>query len=91
MREQAKELFDNTGHALVAYRPTYNGLFELCQVIRGTEQMLMDLALDPGFAEALFWKVGESLKVFTRPNWMQWVISSNGWSLEMIWVDKTAP
>ncbi len=64
LREETKELFDNTGHALVAYRPTYNGLFELCQVIRGTEQMLMDLVLDPGFAEALFWKVGEVFKDF---------------------------
>ena len=44
------------------YRPKYNGLFELCQVLRGTEQMLTDMVLEPEFAEALFWKIEEGLK-----------------------------
>ena len=64
LREEAQQLYEQTDHALVAYRPTYNGLFELCQVIRGTEQMLMDLVLNPDFAEALFWRVGEVFKGF---------------------------
>ena len=64
LREEARQLYEQSDYALVAYRPTYNGLFELCQILRGTEQMLMDLALQPDFAEALFWKVGEVFKGF---------------------------
>ena len=50
----------------MAYRPTYNGLFELCQILRGTEQLLIDMALNPDFPEALFWKVGEVFKDFNK-------------------------
>jgi uroporphyrinogen decarboxylase len=64
LREEARRLYEETDYALVAYRPKYNGLFELCQVLRGTQKMLMDLILNPDFAEALFWKVGEVLKGF---------------------------
>jgi len=64
LREEARQMFEQTDYALVAYRPKYNGLFELCQVLRGTEKLLMDMALDPAFVEALFWKVGEVLKDF---------------------------
>lgn len=64
VREHARRLYEETDYALVAYRPKYNGLFELCQVLRGTQQMLMDLLLNPDFAEALFWKVGAVLKEF---------------------------
>jgi uroporphyrinogen decarboxylase len=79
LRQEAKTLYESTDHALVAYRPTYNGLFELCQVLRGTENMLMDLALNPAFAEALFWKVGEVFKGFyqaqldTVGDYIEWV------------------
>ena len=79
LREEAQQLYEQTDHALVAYRPTYNGLFELCQVIRGTEQMLMDLVLNPDFAEALFWRVGEVFKGFyqaqldTVGDFVEWV------------------
>jgi uroporphyrinogen decarboxylase len=64
LRDEARRLYVQTDYALVAYRPKYNGLFELCQVLRGTQQMLMDLLWNPSFAEALFWKVGEVLKGF---------------------------
>lgn len=64
MREEARLLFERTDCALVAYRPKYNGLFELCQVLRGAEKLLMDMALNPAFVEALFWRVGEVLKGF---------------------------
>ena len=64
LREEAQRLYTETSYALVAYRPTYNGLFELCQTLRGTEQFLTDMALQPAFAEALFWKVGEVFKEF---------------------------
>lgn len=64
LREEAERLFTETDYALVAYRPKYNGLMELCQVLRGAEQLFIDMALDPEFAKALFWKVGEVLKGF---------------------------
>ena len=66
LREEARQLYEGTGYALVAYRPTYNGLFELCQILRGTEQLLIDMALNPDFPEALFWKVGEVFKDFYK-------------------------
>jgi uroporphyrinogen decarboxylase len=62
LREEAERLYRETDYALAAYRPKYNGLFELCQVLRGTEQLLTDMVLQPEFAEALFWKVGAGLK-----------------------------
>ena len=64
LREEAYQLYTQTDFALVAYRPTYNGLFEMCQTLRGTEQLFMDMSLQPDFAEALFWKVGEVMKGF---------------------------
>ncbi len=64
LAEEARQLYEQTDCALVAYRPKYNGLFELCQVLRGTEKLLMDMVLNPPFVEALFWKVGEVLKGF---------------------------
>jgi uroporphyrinogen decarboxylase len=64
LRAEAQQLYTETDYALVAYRPTYNGLFELCQTLRGTEQLFTDMALHPDFAEALFWKVGEVFKGF---------------------------
>jgi len=64
LREEAQQLYTQTDYALVAYRPTYNGLFELCQTLRGTEKFFMDMALQPDFAEALFWKVGQVMKGF---------------------------
>lgn len=64
LRDEARQMYEQTDYALVAYRPKYNGLFELCQVLRGTEKLLMDMVLNPQFVEALFWKVGEVLKGF---------------------------
>ena len=66
LREEAQRLYTQTDYALVAYRPTYNGLFELCQTLRGTERFFMDMAQQPAFAEALFWKVGEVFKGLYR-------------------------
>ena len=62
LREEAEQLYRETDYALAAYRPKYNGLFELCQVLRGTEQLLTDMVLQPEFAEALFWKSGRRVK-----------------------------
>ena len=62
LREATECLYRETDYALAAYRPKYNGLFELSQVLRGTEQLLTDMVLQPEFAEALFWRVGAGLK-----------------------------
>jgi uroporphyrinogen decarboxylase len=62
LRAEAERLYHETDYALVAYRPKYSGLFELSQILRGTEQLLTDMVLQPEFAEALFWKVEEGLK-----------------------------
>lgn len=79
LREKARQMYEQTDYALVAYRPMYNGLFELCQVLRGTEKLFMDLILQPDFAEALFWKAGEVLKGLYRAqldavgDYVEWV------------------
>lgn len=79
LRNEARDLYEHTDYALVAYRPKYNGLFELCQVLRGTERLLSDMVLNPAFVEALFWKVGEVLKGFykaqldTVGDFIEWV------------------
>ena len=62
LREEAQRLYEQTDCALVAYRPKYNGVFELCQVLRGTEKLLIDMLLNPDFVEALFWKVASVIK-----------------------------
>jgi uroporphyrinogen decarboxylase len=66
LREEARQIYEQSGCAVVAYRPKYNGLFELCQVLRGTEKLLTDMVLNPAFVEALFWKVGAVLKELYR-------------------------
>ncbi len=62
LRAEAERLHRETDYALAAYRPKYNGLFELCQVLRGTERLFTDMVLQPDFVEALFWRVGAGLK-----------------------------
>ena len=64
VREEARQLYEQTDYALAAYRPVYNGLWEMCQTLRGTERLFLDMALNPDFAVALFWKVGEVFKQF---------------------------
>ncbi len=62
LRAEAQALYRDTDYALAAYRPKYNGLFELAQVLRGTEKLLTDMVLQPEFVEALFWRIGAGLK-----------------------------
>ena len=40
------------------------GVFEISQALRGMENLLEDMALQPEFAEALFWKVQQVVKGF---------------------------
>lgn len=54
LREEARDLYENSDCAVVAYRPVPGGIFEIACWLRGTEQLLVDLLLDPDLADALF-------------------------------------
>ncbi len=58
LREQASDLYHHTNYALVADIMCRGPYEEACK-LRGYDKFLMDLALDPGFAEALLDKVTE--------------------------------
>jgi uroporphyrinogen decarboxylase len=62
--EEVEDLYRNTPYAIVAYRPTLSGIFELSHYLRGMEQLLMDLLLDKAFVDALLWKLTEVLAGF---------------------------
>ena len=55
LEEKARDLYDNTDYALVG--KFSNSIFEQSFYMRGFEQFLMDLALDPEFAGALMGKM----------------------------------
>ncbi len=66
LREETLDLFNHTPYALAAYRPTLSGIFELAHSLRGMEKLLMDLALDPAFVDALFTKLALLLGEFYK-------------------------
>lgn len=53
--EKARDLYENTDFALVG--KFSNSIFEQAHYMRGFEQILMDLSLEPGFVEALMAKL----------------------------------
>ncbi len=55
LEEKARDLYENTGYALVG--KFSNSIFEQSFYMRGFEQFLMDIALDPDFAGALMAKM----------------------------------
>lgn len=55
LEEKAKGLFENTDYALIG--KFSNSIFEQAFYMRGFENMLMDLSLNPEFAEALMEKL----------------------------------
>jgi uroporphyrinogen decarboxylase len=55
LEEKAQDLYENTDFALVG--KFSNSIFEQSFYMRGFEQLLMDLALDPEFASALMSKM----------------------------------
>lgn len=59
LREEAKALYENTDFAIVA-DIIERGPFELAVKLRGYEQFLTDLYLDPHFATALLDKITET-------------------------------
>ncbi|MGQ9568052.1 MAG: uroporphyrinogen decarboxylase family protein [Anaerolineae bacterium] len=62
-RERARFLKEKTDFAVVGRAVDSYGFLERACLLRGTEQFLMDLALNPGFAQAL---IGKIATVFQR-------------------------
>lgn len=60
LREEARELYENTGYAIVA-DIMCRGPFELAVKLRGYEQFLIDLHTDPKFVMALLDKITETV------------------------------
>lgn len=54
LAEEARHLAETTTHAIAAYRPLYSGIFELAQMLRGTEKLLIELLTETELVEALF-------------------------------------
>jgi uroporphyrinogen decarboxylase len=65
LAEEAKQLYDETPYA-VAADPVYKSFWEMAVRLRGFEQILMDVALDPQFVSALLNKLLEIHLVATR-------------------------
>ena len=56
LREEARELYENTPYAIGCYKATLLGIFDCAWVLRGLDQFLMDLTLEPKLANALLQK-----------------------------------
>ncbi len=61
LREEAEHLYNKTSYALVGNLMGVD-IFEICWFVRGFEQFLVDLALDPEFAHALMRKITDIQK-----------------------------
>jgi uroporphyrinogen decarboxylase len=55
--DRAREMFENSDYAIVARNPVVFGLLDRACLMRGTEQFMMDLLLDPELAHALIDKI----------------------------------
>ncbi len=58
LAERAKNLYDNTQYGLVA-DPVGSGVFEQAWLLRGLEDFLVDLILDPSFASSLMERIAD--------------------------------
>jgi uroporphyrinogen decarboxylase len=54
LADEARHLAEGTDYAVAAYRPLYSGIFELAQMLRGTEKLLIELLTETELVEALF-------------------------------------
>jgi uroporphyrinogen decarboxylase len=54
---EAKDLFENTSCAIGCYKATLLGIFDCAWVLRGLDQFLMDLTIEPALADALLEKI----------------------------------
>jgi uroporphyrinogen decarboxylase len=59
LREEAKNLYENTDYAIAAYKATLLGIFDLSCIMRRMDKLLMDFILDEKFADTLLEKALE--------------------------------
>jgi uroporphyrinogen decarboxylase len=59
LRDEAQRLRETSGCAIAAYRPLYSGIFEMAQILRGTEKLLVELLTDITLVEALFERLSD--------------------------------
>ncbi len=88
LAEKAKDWYENTDFAITATSATSGTIFEWCQYLRGFEQFLMDLYIEPEFAAALINKVTDLLielnvnYVKTVGPWIEWIEFTSDWGTQ---------
>jgi uroporphyrinogen decarboxylase len=63
LREMALA-YQREGHYAIATRSPGRGIFELAIQLRGFEKFLMDMAIDPSFAERLIGEIGDTVMAY---------------------------
>jgi len=56
LRDEARDLYESSSYAVGCYKATLLGIFDCAWVLRGLDQFLMDLILEPTLAQALLEK-----------------------------------
>ncbi len=64
LKEEAEDLFNNTGYALVGHRPVYGNLWEMTRVLVGMENALLLTVTDTKLFDHLLGKLSEVLDGF---------------------------
>ena len=88
LREKAKDWYENTDYAITATTATSGTIFEWCQYLRGIEQFLMDLYVEPEFAHALIAKVTDLLielnvnYVNAVGDYIEWIEFASDWGTQ---------
>ncbi|MBR5559334.1 MAG: uroporphyrinogen decarboxylase [Oscillospiraceae bacterium] len=88
LAEKAKDWYENTDFAITATTATSGTIFELCQYLRGIEQFLMDLYVEPEFAQALIEKVTDLLielnvnYVNAVGDYIEWIEFASDWGTQ---------
>lgn len=64
LKEEAEDLYDNTGYALVGHRPVYGNLWEMTRLLVGMENALLLTVTDTKMFDYLMGKLSEVLDGF---------------------------
>ena len=56
LRDEARDLYESSSYAVGCYKATLLGIFDCAWVLRGLDQFLMDLILEPAIAQVLLEK-----------------------------------
>jgi uroporphyrinogen decarboxylase len=64
LKEEAEDLYNNTGYALVGHRPVYGNLWEMTRVLVGMENALLLTVTDTQLFDHLLGKLSEVLDGF---------------------------